>query len=152
MGYNYPSQLESKTSEQKIFEGRLPHSLRRILDDRCLAGLQHAGRVQELLAIDFLVKALVLGLLLHLLDRAVLLTVSPAVAFGAAANHRAAVAGSLVAVGAVGLGGGVLVFDNHQVRRHLLELIDEPLALHFSQDASLVVVPLAGGRLFSQAL
>lgn len=94
--------------------------------------------MQELLAIDFLVQALVLGLLLHLFHRALLVTVSPAVAFGAPAPHRAAVAGSLVAVG---VGGRLLVLDHHQVRRHLLELIDEPLALHFRQDASLVVVP-----------
>lgn len=148
-----PHNLNRKTSEQKSFEGRLPHSLRGILDDRCLAGLQHVGRAQELLAIDFLVQALVLGLLLHLFDRALLLTVSPAVAFGAASHHRAAVAGSLVAVGAVGLGGGVLVFNHHQVRRHLLELIDEPLALHFSQDASLVVVPEQEQvRLFSSGI
>lgn len=105
-----------------------------------MAGLQYVGRVQELLAVDFLIQALVLGLLLHLFDRALVLTVSPAVAFGASAHHRAAVGGSLVAVGAVGFGGGVLIFDHHQVRWHLLELIDEPLALHFSEDASLVVV------------
>lgn len=107
-----------------------------------------------MLAVDFLVEALVLGLLLHLFHRALLVTVSPAVAFGAPAHHRAAVAGSLVAVGAVGVGGRVLVLNHHQVGRHLLELIDEPLALHFGQDASLVVVPVQEevGLFTSQAL
>lgn len=98
--------------------------------------------MQQLLAVDFLVQALVVRLLLHLFHRALLVTMSLAVALGAPAHHGAAIAGSLVAIGAVGLGGGLLVLDHHQVGWHLLELIDEPLALHFSQDASLVVVPV----------
>lgn len=119
-----------------------PHSLCRL--DGALSALEHVHGLQQLLgvsaAIGLVVQTLVDRLLLHLLHRHVVLGVNLPVAFGAAADQRAAVAGALAAVAAVGVGAGVLVLDHHQVARHLLELVDEPLSFYFSQDASLVVI------------
>lgn len=49
--------------------------------------------------------------------------------------------------GSGGLGRGfrcfsalLLILDHHQVLRHLLKLVDQPLPFHFGQDSSLVVI------------
>lgn len=68
------------------------------------------------------------------------LAVGPPVPFGPSTDHGSAVAGPLVTVASVGV-RAVLVLDHHQVGRHLLELVHQPLPLHFSKNASLVVVP-----------
>lgn len=113
--------------------------------------LKDLDRLQELCTVStqssmssrclLLVQVFILRLLLHLLH--VLLVLTSAVTFGTSSNHGPAVGGSLVAVASVGLAVHVLVLDHHQVGRHLLELIDQPLALHLSQDPSLIVVPAA---------
>lgn len=119
----------------------LPRRL--VLNCRPLVALQHVDRVKELLAlsVSFLVQNFIARLLLHVLHRALVLTRSPPVAFGPSTAHGPPVAGSVIPVADVGVGTSVFVLDHHQICWHLLELIDQPLPLHFGQDASLIVIP-----------
>ena len=136
------------TISLQVKNHRLPQSLCRVLDARPLAGLQHIlEEVLVVAVVGFLVQKLIVGLLLHLFRWCVVLTVSPPLPFGPT-HHRASVAWSLISVGPVCLRAGLLVLDHYQIGRHFLELIDEPLPLHFSQDASLIVVPAAESASF----
>ncbi|TNN63427.1 hypothetical protein EYF80_026383 [Liparis tanakae] len=92
--------------------GLLPHRL--VVDRRPVVGLQHVDGVKELL------------------------NLSPPVPFGPSAGRGPPVGRSVVPVAGVGIGTAVFVLDDHQIRWHLLKLIDQPLPFHFGQDASLI--------------
>lgn len=59
---------------------------------------------------------------------------------GASSGDGAPVGGSLVHVAGASVGACVFILDDNQISWHLFELVNQPLALHFSQDASLIVV------------
>lgn len=71
---------------------------------------------------------------------------SPPVPFGSSTDHRPPVGSPLVPVGGVTIGACVFILNHHQISWHLLELVDQPLPLHFSEYASLIVVSKGESR------
>lgn len=103
--------------------------------------LQHLKELLGLSSFSFLVETFVCGLFLHLLRGDLVVTVAPRLPSGASADHRASVSRPLVPVRVVSIRPTVFIFYHHQISRHFLELVHQPLPLHLSQDASLIVVP-----------